>query len=306
MKTIVAVNLALISALVVAGSKFEAMDGQNVTISFDTDEVEKADEVRITFKEDKKEYAELIAQKPWVYDDPPRPGVTLIVGKGCLSVIIQNVNISRSGLYKAEAYTGGKVCEVTATLVVNKAPVSSSPAPPHSSSISPTPLSSSNLRGHYALIPVFICIIFIIFIILCVCFWKHGMATLVVAGSKIEAIDGQNVTISFDIDEVEKADEVRISFKEDKKEYAELIAQKPWVYDDPPRPGVTLIVGKGCLSVIIQNVNISRSGLYKAEAYTGGKVCEVTATLVVSSESSSFLQSSSSTLLLQPNTSQLL
>ncbi|CAM4675001.1 unnamed protein product [Leuciscus chuanchicus] len=142
-------------ALVVAGSKFEAMDGQNVTISFDTDEVEKADEVRITFKEDKKEYAELIAQKPWVYDDPPRPGVTLIVGKGCLSVIIQNVNISRSGLYKAEAYTGEKVCEVTATLVVNKAPVSSSPAPPHSSS-SPTPLSSSDLHWLYALIPLVI------------------------------------------------------------------------------------------------------------------------------------------------------
>ncbi|CAM4675022.1 unnamed protein product [Leuciscus chuanchicus] len=131
-------------------------------------------------------------------------------------------------------------------------------------------------------------------------------SALVVAGSKFEAMDGQNVTISFDIDEVEKADEMRISFKEDKKEYAELIAQKPWVYDDPPRPGVTLIVGKGCLSVIIQNVNISRSGLYKAEAYTGGKVSEVTATLVVNSESSSFLQSSSSTLLLQPNTSQLL
>ncbi|CAM4675094.1 unnamed protein product [Leuciscus chuanchicus] len=135
--------------LVVAGSKFEAIDGQNVTISFDIDEVEKADEVRITFKEDKKEYAELIAQKPWVYDDPPRPGVSLIVGKGCLSVIIQNVNISRSGLYKAEAYTGKKVCEVTATLVVYKGPVSSSPKP----------LSSSDLQWLYALIPLVVVVL---------------------------------------------------------------------------------------------------------------------------------------------------
>ncbi|XP_077074156.1 uncharacterized protein LOC143725555 [Siphateles boraxobius] len=177
MKTIVIIKLAFVSVLVVAGSKIEAIDGQNATISFDIDEVEKADEVKIIFKEDKKEYAVVIAQKPWVYDDPPSPGVTLILGKGCLSVIIQNISISRSGLYKAEVYTGEKVCEVTATLVVN---------------------------------------------------------ILVVAGSKIEAIDGQNATISFDIDEVEKADEVKIIFKEDKKEYAVVIAQKPWVYDDPP------------------------------------------------------------------------
>ncbi|CAM4675139.1 unnamed protein product [Leuciscus chuanchicus] len=143
---VVRLKMTLSDALVVAGSKFEAIDGQNVTISFDIDEVEKADEVKIIFKEDKKEYDVLFAQKPWVYDDPPRPGVTLIVGKGCLSVIIQNVDISRSGLYKAEAYTGKKVCEVTATLVVNKAPVSSSP----------TPLSSSDLHWLYALIPLVI------------------------------------------------------------------------------------------------------------------------------------------------------
>ncbi|XDV46519.1 hypothetical protein PO909_014404, partial [Leuciscus waleckii] len=157
--------------MVVAGSKFEAIDGQNVTISFDIDEVEKADEVKISFKEDKKEYAELIAQKPWVYDDPPRPGVTLIVGKGCLSVIIQNVDISRSGLYKAEAYTGEKVFEVTATLVVNKAPVSSSPAPPHSSS-SPTPLSSSDLHWIVIVIVIVIVIPLVIVVSGGVYFWK--------------------------------------------------------------------------------------------------------------------------------------
>ncbi|KAK7132800.1 hypothetical protein R3I93_019133 [Phoxinus phoxinus] len=130
--------LVMLSALVVAGSKFEAIEGQNATISFDIDEVEKADEVKISYKEDKKEYSVLIAQKPWVYDDPPVPGVTLILGKGCVSVIIQNISISRSGLYKAEAYTREKVSEVNATLVVNQAPVSSTISPPHSSS-SPNP-----------------------------------------------------------------------------------------------------------------------------------------------------------------------
>jgi len=97
----------------------------------------------------------------------------------------------------------------------------------------------------------------------------------------IEAIDGQNVTISFDIDEVEKADEVRITFKEDKKKYDVLLAQEPWVYDDPPPAGVKLIVEEDRLSVIIQDVNISRSGLYKVEVYTGTKVSEDDATLVV-------------------------
>jgi len=92
------------------------------------------------------------------------------------------------------------------------------------------------------------------------------------------------VTISFDIHEVEKADKVKIIFKEDKKEYSVVIAQKPWVYDDPPPAGVTLKVREDRLSVIIQDVNIFRSGLYIARVFTGKKVSEVNATLVVNSE----------------------
>ncbi|KAK7129418.1 hypothetical protein R3I94_017583 [Phoxinus phoxinus] len=145
MKTILAVNLL---GLVVAGSKFEAIDGQNATISFDIEEVEKADEVKIIFKEDKKGYSVLLAQEPWVYDDPPVPGVTLILGKRCLSVIIQDVDISRSGLYRAQAFFRERVYEETATLVIIEAPVSSSPAPPHS--------SSSDLQWLYDLIPLVI------------------------------------------------------------------------------------------------------------------------------------------------------
>ncbi|KAK7132802.1 hypothetical protein R3I93_019134 [Phoxinus phoxinus] len=169
MKTIVTINLAVCLVLVVAGSKFEAIVGQNVTISFDIDEVEKADQVNIIFKEDKNGDSVLLAQKPWVYDDPPEPGVTLILGKGSVSVIIQDVDISRSGLYKARAFTGKKVCEENATLVVIKAPVSSTISPPHSSS-SPKPPRSSDLRRLYAFLPV----VFInIIIILVYCFWKH-------------------------------------------------------------------------------------------------------------------------------------
>jgi len=60
----------------------------------------------------------ILAQEPWVYDDPPPAGVKLIVEEDRLSVIIQDVNISRSGLYKVEVYTGTKVSEDDATLVV--------------------------------------------------------------------------------------------------------------------------------------------------------------------------------------------
>jgi len=64
----------------------------------------------------------LVAQKCAPHegcDNVDTPGVSLIFGKGCLSVIIQKVNISRTGLYKAEAFFGEKVFEVIATLAVN-------------------------------------------------------------------------------------------------------------------------------------------------------------------------------------------
>ncbi|KAK7132799.1 hypothetical protein R3I93_019132 [Phoxinus phoxinus] len=204
MKTIVVVNLALISGLVVAGSKFEAIDGQNVTISFDIDEVEKADEVRITFKEDKKGYSVLLAQKPWVYDDPPEPGVTLILGKGSVSVIIQDVNISRSGLYKAEAYTREKVCEETATLVVNKAPVSSSPAPPHSSS-SPKPPRSSGLQ--WIVIVIVIVIALVIVIPGGVYFWKHKRKCKTAADEEEEEEEDEEETPAVSSVSKKKAEE---------------------------------------------------------------------------------------------------
>ncbi|ROL46829.1 hypothetical protein DPX16_1056 [Anabarilius grahami] len=118
MKTVVTISLALLSALIVAGLKFEATEGQNVTIYFNIDEV-LSDLVRITFKQDNKENAVVIAEQPWNHEETPPPGVSLLVEKGRVNVTIQNVSISRnSGLYTAEAFFGKYTSEVNATLVV--------------------------------------------------------------------------------------------------------------------------------------------------------------------------------------------
>lgn len=108
---------------------------------------------------------------------------------------------------------------------------------------------------------------------------------LIVAGSRLEATEGQNVTISFDIDEVERADQVRIAFKQDDKQNAVVVAQQPWTYDDKPPAEVSLQVEERRVSVIIQHVSISRnSGVYTARVFFGKKVSEVNAVLVINSE----------------------
>ncbi|XDV46535.1 hypothetical protein PO909_014417 [Leuciscus waleckii] len=117
----VLVHLVLVSVLA-DGSKIEANHGENVTLPFPMDKAEKADRLRIIFKEETTKSLSLIAQKCVPHEGcavVDTSGVSLIFGKECLSVIIQNVNISRSGLYIAEAFFGKDVCEVKATLVVN-------------------------------------------------------------------------------------------------------------------------------------------------------------------------------------------
>ncbi|XDV46534.1 hypothetical protein PO909_014416 [Leuciscus waleckii] len=164
-----------IDALLADGSKIEANHGENVTLPFPMDKAEKADRLRIIFKEETTKNLSLISQKCAPHEGcavVDTSGVSVLVGGECVRVTIHNVNISRSGLYIAEAFFGKDVYEVKATLVVNKAPVSSSPAPPHSSSSSPTPLSSSDLHWLYALIPVFI-IIIIILVFCCFCRWRR-------------------------------------------------------------------------------------------------------------------------------------
>lgn len=98
--------------------KFEATEGQNVTIYFNIDKEEKPTEVRITFKQDNKK--NVIAEHPWNQgEENPPAGFSLLVEEGRVSLTIQNVNISSSGLYTALAFFGKKVYEVNATLVVN-------------------------------------------------------------------------------------------------------------------------------------------------------------------------------------------
>ncbi|ROL41049.1 hypothetical protein DPX16_0379 [Anabarilius grahami] len=242
----------LFPTLIVAGSTFEATEGQNITISFNIDEVEKADQVRITFKQDNKEETVVIAQQPWNHEETPPSGVSLLVEKGRLSVTIQNVSISRSGLYTAEAFFEKDTYEVNATLVVIEAAFSSTIMPPHSST--PKLLNNSSQL-----------------------LWL----SLIVAGSTFEATEGQNITIYFDLDEEEKAKEVRITFKQNNHEQPVVIAQQPWNHEETPPSGVSLLVEKGRVNVTIQNVSISRSGLYTAEAFFEKYTSEVNATLVV-------------------------
>ncbi|CAM4675031.1 unnamed protein product [Leuciscus chuanchicus] len=171
--------LVSVDALLADGSKIEANHGENVTLPFPMDKAEKADRLRIIFKEETTKNLSLISQKCVPHEGcavVDKSGVSVLVGGECVRVTIHNVNISRSGLYIAQAFFGNNVSEVKATLVVNKAPVSSSPAPPHSSS-SPTPLSSSDLHWLYALIPVFIIIIIIIIILVFCCFCRRRKAS---------------------------------------------------------------------------------------------------------------------------------
>ncbi|ROL46830.1 hypothetical protein DPX16_1057 [Anabarilius grahami] len=157
--------------LIVAGSRFETTEGQNATISFDIDEVQKATEVRITFRQDNKEKPVVIARRPWIYDEAPPAGVSLRVEEGRVNVTIQHVNISRnSGVYRARAFFGKKVSEVKATLVVIEASFSSTKAPPHTST--PKPPDSSDLLWLCALIPVAIIISGVVY------FCKHKRARI--------------------------------------------------------------------------------------------------------------------------------
>ncbi|XP_077074153.1 uncharacterized protein LOC143725553 isoform X2 [Siphateles boraxobius] len=158
-------------AVHVAGSKLEATEGQNASIFFQTG-LERIDEVRIIFEGERKGkllLAHYCSPDADPICDPIETPQHVQVKGGNVSLTLVKVNSSSSGLYTAQVITDNKVFYVNDTLVVNQAPVSSTTAPPHSSS-SPKPSRSSDLRGLYALITAVI-----IIIILCVCFCKHRM-----------------------------------------------------------------------------------------------------------------------------------
>ncbi|CAM4674965.1 unnamed protein product [Leuciscus chuanchicus] len=147
-------------AVHVAGSKLETTEGHSVSMHFKTG-LERVDEVRIIFEGESKRkllLSQYCSPASVPICDPIETPHHLQVEGGNVSMILLKVNISSSGLYTARVITDNRVSEVTATLVVNQAPVSSSPAPPHSSS-SPTPLSSSDLHWLYALIPLVIVVL---------------------------------------------------------------------------------------------------------------------------------------------------
>ncbi|KAK9954698.1 hypothetical protein ABG768_016747 [Culter alburnus] len=135
------------------------------TVSDDGEEQQQDNELETTKK------SCLIARRctgSEICDAVETPGVKLLVAQGLVSVTIQKVNSSRSGLYKVRAFFGKYMFEVDATLVVNEASFSSTTAPPHS--CTPKHPNSSHLLWLYVLIPAVI--------LLVVYFCKHKKAKM--------------------------------------------------------------------------------------------------------------------------------
>ncbi|KAK9954697.1 hypothetical protein ABG768_016746 [Culter alburnus] len=119
----VLVNFALVSvdALLADGLKIEANHGEDVTLSFPMDKAEEAGRLRIIFTSETTNETRLIAQRcagSERCDAVETPGVKL-VERGSVSVTIQRVNSSRSGVYKVQVFNGKYVFERNVTLVVN-------------------------------------------------------------------------------------------------------------------------------------------------------------------------------------------
>ncbi|XP_026092449.1 uncharacterized protein LOC113065431 isoform X2 [Carassius auratus] len=101
---------------------------------------------------------------------------------------------------------------------------------------------------------------------------------------KLEATDGENVTIPFKTAELERADRVRITFERDGQK--KLVAQYCRCADCGycrvvETPGVLLRIEEGTASLILLDVSSSNSGLYEAQVFNGNNVSEIQATLVV-------------------------
>ncbi|XP_026093133.1 uncharacterized protein LOC113065818 [Carassius auratus] len=126
--------------------KLEATDGENVSISFKTAELEGADQVRITFTRDDQKMliARYFCDRPGDCRVLERPGVSLRIEEGTASLILLDVSSSNSGLYEAQVLNGKYVSEIQATLVVKEPVLSSTKDPPQTSSPKP-PDSSGHL-----------------------------------------------------------------------------------------------------------------------------------------------------------------
>ncbi|XP_048050537.1 uncharacterized protein LOC125270701 [Megalobrama amblycephala] len=162
----------------VAGSTLEATDGQDIAIPFGTVKLERVEEVKVIFAGEDQKKSLIAIYCSHVYVVPSctpvkTHGVSLQVEERNVSLILQHVNISRSGHYKAQAFCGKDVDEATATLVVNKASFPSSRAPTHTSTLKP-PDSSEHQGLLTAAVIVIIIIIIIITLVFCFfCKWRR-------------------------------------------------------------------------------------------------------------------------------------
>lgn len=157
MKLISSVFILISVTVCDAELNLETTDGENVTISFKTAELERADRVRITFTRDNQfdliaQYCRCVLCRDCIPVETP--GVLLRIEEGAL--ILLDVSSRNSGLYEAKIISGKNVFKKNATLVV-KPPFSSSRAPPRTSISKPPQTSISKRQRLYVLIaPAFI------------------------------------------------------------------------------------------------------------------------------------------------------
>lgn len=104
----------------VAGSKYEALDGENVTMRFET-KLDRVDEVKVVFEGENKgkiQFARYCFRETEPVCDIKSDHLQ-VKGRN-VSLILLNVDSSRTGLYRVQAFFGKEVDdELTATLVVN-------------------------------------------------------------------------------------------------------------------------------------------------------------------------------------------
>lgn len=132
---------------------YEATEGENVTISFKTAGLERADQVKITLTRGSQK--KLIAQYCRCVhrgDCSVREtsGVLLRAEEGTVTLL--HVSSNNSGLYEV-IIIGSNVSRINATLVVNEPLLSSSNEPPQSSITNP-PDSSERQRLYALIAPV--------------------------------------------------------------------------------------------------------------------------------------------------------
>ncbi|KAK7129414.1 hypothetical protein R3I94_017579 [Phoxinus phoxinus] len=128
----------------VAGSKWEATEGDNVTIHFNTG-LERVDEVKIMFEgesERKRLLAQYCSPESFPICDPVETSHLQVEG-GNVSMIFVNVDISRSGLYTARVITANKMYEkhqFPPVQLLHTRPPSQNP---------PAPLTSSGFMRYF-------------------------------------------------------------------------------------------------------------------------------------------------------------